>query len=106
LSGNRIFLLDVLDNSEKIFSGDGCPAELHLLAKHLIDMGGDFFVSQEFPSAELLQASCHLLAEPSVMVYVVFHELLHVSSASLLFSAAARSTFACSSGERCTSIIS
>jgi len=69
-------LLDVLDNSEKIFSGDGCPAELHLLAKHLIDMGGDFFVSQEFPSAELLQASCHLLAEPSVMVYVVFHELL------------------------------
>ena len=71
-------MLDVLDNSEKIFSGDGCPAELHLLAKHLIDTGGDFFVSQEFPSAELLQASCHLLAEPSVMVYVVFHELLHV----------------------------
>jgi hypothetical protein len=46
----------------------------------LIDTGADFFVSQEFP--------------PSY------------SSASLLFPAAARSTFACSSGERCTSITS
>src|SRR6266702_5994318 len=58
--------------------GGGCPAELHLLTKHLIETGADFFVSQEFPSVQLVQSSCHLLAEPCVMVDVVFHKLLHV----------------------------
>ncbi len=36
------------------------------------------FVSQEFPAVQLVQSSCHLLAEPCVMVDVVFHKLLHV----------------------------
>ena len=66
------------DNSGKVFSGGGCPAELHLLTKHLIETGADFFVSQEFPAVQLVQSSCHLLAEPCVMVDVVFHKLLHV----------------------------
>jgi hypothetical protein len=78
LDGKRIFLPDVFDNLEKIFSGSRCPAELHLFAKHLIDAGADVFVRQEFPSIKLLQASPHLLAEPSVMVRVVSHELLQV----------------------------
>ncbi len=82
------------------------PAELHLLAKHLIDASADFFVRQEFPAVQLVQPSSHLLAEPCVMVDVVFHELLDVFLCPLLFSAAGRSTFACSSGERCTSIFS
>ena len=33
---------------------------------------------EELPFVELLQASRHLLAEPSVIVDVVFHELLDV----------------------------
>jgi len=51
---------------------------LHLFAKHLIDASADFFVSEELPFVELLQASRHLLAEPSVMVDVVFHKLFDV----------------------------
>src|ERR1700730_12892602 len=54
------------------------PAELHLLAKHLIDASADLFVSQELPPVELLQASCHLLAEPCVMIDVVLHKLLDI----------------------------
>jgi hypothetical protein len=77
LSGERIFLPDVLDNSEKVFGG-GCPAKLHLLAEHLIDASADLFVCQELSSVELLQASCHLLAEPGVVVHVVLHKLLDV----------------------------
>jgi hypothetical protein len=50
----------------------------HLLAKHLIDASADLFVSQKLSTVELPQASCHLLAEPCVMIDVVFHKLLHV----------------------------
>jgi len=60
----------------------------------MIDTIADFFVSHELPSVELLQASCHLLAEPCVMVDVVFHKLLDIFLCAALFSAAARSTFA------------
>ncbi len=56
----------------------GNQRKLHLLVKHLIDTSANFFVSQELPSVELLQASCHLLAEPGVMVDVVFHKLLDI----------------------------
>jgi hypothetical protein len=44
----------------------------------LIDASADFFVCEKLPFVELLQASCHLLAEPSVMVDVVFHKLFDV----------------------------
>ena len=52
--------------------------KFHLLAKHLIDASADFFVREELPFVELLQAFCHLLAEPRVMVNVVFHKLFDV----------------------------
>jgi hypothetical protein len=44
----------------------------------LIDTSADFLVSQELSSVELFQASCNLLAEPCVMVDLVFHKLLKV----------------------------
>ena len=68
----------VFDNPEKVFCGGGSPAKLHLLAKHLLDSNSDLFVGQELSSVQLFQASGNLLAEPRVMVDVVFHELLDI----------------------------
>lgn len=71
-------MADVLNNAEKGVSCGGWPANLHLRAKHLLDPGSHFLVSQKFPPVELVQAFLDLLAEPRVMVHVVFHKLLDV----------------------------
>jgi len=78
LSRGCIVFPDVFDNSEKVFRGGRGLAQLHLLTKHLLDASADFFVRWELASIELLQALGHLLAEPCVMVDVVFHKLLDV----------------------------
>ena len=44
----------------------------------MLDASADFFMRDELPFVELLQAPFHLLAEPSVMVHVVFHNLFDV----------------------------
>jgi len=44
----------------------------------LLDPGPNFLLRQIFSPVELVQALLHLLAEPRVMVQVVFHKLLDV----------------------------
>ena len=81
------------DNSGKVFSGGGCPAELHLL-----DRDGRRLLRE---SGIPLGPVGPILLSPAGGTKR--HGLRSVPRAA---SAAARSTFACSSGERCTSIIS
>jgi hypothetical protein len=79
LRGGWIVFSDIGNNTGKVVSGFGLPADFHLRVEHRLDSPAYLIVRKVFAPVELPQTFLYFLAQPNIVVKIVLDKLLYVA---------------------------